>query len=286
MLPGTKERLIGKKYEQSERRICMSGKRKNSGFGILKKGPVVLCAPEGAAVLVSENRTLVCLVRHGQTNWNAELRLQGREHVPLNDTGISQAKSCGELFKEAASFGFSVDSVFCSPLGRAETTARIISENIGIETVTPEPLLLERDYGSLSGLTMEERKRNFPGGEKQAGDVESVPDAASRMKHGLVKIAKESKGGPIIAVTHGGVLNALFLCITKGRVGTGKNISENCGISLLAVSDSATIPLAYGLTGQSFKDYISAYEKKTEEINAAGSPPYISDKKTENGNYQ
>ena len=54
----------------------------------ITKTPVIHCAPAGAAHLTSGGRTLVCLVRHGQTDWNAVRRLQGREAVPLNEKGI------------------------------------------------------------------------------------------------------------------------------------------------------------------------------------------------------
>ena len=221
----------------------------------LKKIPVVLCEPEGAAILISEGRVPVFLVRHGQTDWNLVLRLQGREHVELNETGIEQSKKCAELFSRAKALGLDIEKVYTSPLMRARDTADIISNALGLGTSSVEEALIERDYGELSGLTLEERKIRFPKGERQAANVESVPDAAFRMKKALVTMTQGAKGD-LIAVTHGGVINALFLKITNGKVGTGKNLSDNCGISIVAVDKKATVPLAYNLNGEEFLDYV------------------------------
>lgn len=224
----------------------------------ITKTPVIQCPPVGAAHLTSGKRALVCLVRHGQTDWNTVRRLQGREAVPLNEKGIEQSKACGETFAKAASAGFAAARCFTSPLGRAVDTARYISEALGLGEPEVEEDLIERDYGALSGLTAEERRAVYLAGGPDP-DAEPVEDAAARMKRALVSLAKRSGGGNIVVVTHGGVINALFSVITSGRCGTGKNFSENCGISLVALGRDATIPLAYGLTGDMFLDYIKEY---------------------------
>ena len=223
----------------------------------IKKIPVILCPPKGASVLLSEGRTLVCLIRHGMTDWNATLRLQGRESVPLNEEGIAQAENCGKLLSEAAKLGLNISDIFSSPLSRAKDTADIIATGIGLEReVEVEEQLIERDYGELSGLTLEERKAKFPKGEKQAEGVESVGSSAARMKKCVYGIGKKGNGGAVAAVTHGGIINAFYLQITRSKIGTGKNICENCHVSLLAVGKGATIPLVYNLGGEMFLDYI------------------------------
>lgn len=224
--------------------------------GVLKKTPVILCDPEGASHLLSEGRTLVFLIRHGQTDCNLALRLQGRENYELNQTGIEQAYNCAALIKNSQNTGIGISKVYSSPLSRAKVTADIISNTLDLGNSIIEEGLTERDYGELSGLTLDERRAKFPKGERQAKNVESVPCAAFRMKKELVSLTKEStEKKAVIAVTHGGIINALFLKITNGRVGTGKNLSENCGISLVAVNKKTTIPLAYNLTGNIFLDY-------------------------------
>jgi len=226
--------------------------------GAITKTPIVLCRPEGAAHLLSEGRRLVCLVRHGQTDWNTVRRLQGREAVPLNEKGRSQSVECGRLLCKARDEGFEIAGVFTSPLGRAIETAKSITDELGVEEATVEPLLIERDYGELSGLTMEERKKVYRRGNLDP-EAESIPDASARMKEALVKLISSDGNGAVVAVTHGGVINALFSCVTLGRIGTGKNFSENCGISLVAVGKDVTIPLAYGLTDGVFLEYIKKF---------------------------
>ena len=224
----------------------------------LTKTPVIHCMPAGAANLTSGGRTLVCLVRHGQTDWNTVRRLQGREAVPLNEKGIEQSKACGEIFAAAREAGFFASHCFTSPLGRAADTAHYISQALGLGEPEVYEALIERDYGALSGLTAPERRAVYLAGGPDP-QAESVEDTAARMKRALVFLTKDAHGGSIVAVTHGGVINALFSVITSGRCGTGKNFSENCGVSLVAVGRDATIPLAYGLTGDMFLEYIKDY---------------------------
>lgn len=228
--------------------------------GTLKKTPVILESPESAAKMLARGMSPVFLVRHGQTDFNIILKLQGREDVALNETGVSQARECAEVLKEASKNGLSVEKVFSSPLSRAKETADIISEALNLGAVSVEWDLIERDYGELSGLTLDERKKKFPKGEKQAKNVESVPDAAKRIEKALSKITQNGKNG-VVAVTHGGVINALFLIITKSKIGTGKTLSENCGISIVATDGETVIPLAYNLRGKLLLEY-------TEKMNA------------------
>lgn len=222
---------------------------------VLKKTPVILKSPEKAAALLSDGMSPVFMVRHGQTDCNLILKLQGREDIALNETGVEQANECAASLREAEKLGLSVKKVFTSPLSRAKVTADIISDALGLEHSDTEWKLIERDYGEMSGLTLEERKKLFPRGEKQAKNVEAVPDAAHRMKKALFKITRRGKDSAI-AVTHGGIINALFLIITGGRIGTGKNISENCGISIVAVGEKSVTALAYNLKGDILLDYI------------------------------
>ncbi|MBR0303856.1 MAG: histidine phosphatase family protein [Clostridia bacterium] len=224
----------------------------------IKKASEVLCSPRGAAYLVCERRRFVCLVRHGQTDWNVTRRLQGRESVPLNDTGRSQAEECGRMFRAARDAGLEIAGVFTSPLGRAKDSAKYVTDALGLGDAVTEELLNERDYGSLSGLTPEERRAKYTLGFHDP-TIESVKDADGRMREAVALMSGKCGDGAIVAVTHGGVINALFVTVTAGRLGTGKSVSENCSVSLVAAGSDATIPLAYGLTGDDFVRYVSEY---------------------------
>lgn len=217
----------------------------------ISRKPVIMLSPEQCASLVRSGRKPVFLVRHGQTDWNCEMRLQGREDIPLNADGIAQSEQCAEMFRIAADMGLVIGGVYSSPLSRSMETARLISEGIGCEAPQAEDMLVERDYGELSGLTMEERRRKFPKGERHADGVESRFRAGTRMKGATASIAARTQGG-VVAVTHGGALGALFSVITSGRTGTGKNLSDNCGVSIVTSGRHDVIPVAFNLGKDDF----------------------------------
>ena len=232
--------------------------------------PVYLASPSRSAHLLLEGRRLICLVRHGQTDWNQIKRLQGRENVPLNETGIRQACHTAELFRRSVLYGIRFGKVCTSPLSRAVDTAGYIQAALNdpaipCDAATPPrpseelcilPQLIERDYGSLSGLTLEERRHQYPGGERQAGDVESVPAAAARMYSAFDDMLEAVPEHAIIGVTHGGILNAVFSRLTTGEIGTGKSLTVNCSVSLIAAGIGSPIPLAYNLQEQGILDYL------------------------------
>lgn len=232
--------------------------------------PVYLVSPNRGAHLLLEGRRLICLVRHGQTDWNQIKRLQGREDVPLNETGIRQACHTAELFRRSVQCGVRFGRVCTSPLSRAMDTAGYIQAALdvpsepcdttliprGADSLSVLPQLIERDYGSLSGLTLEERRHQYPGGERQAGNVESVPAAAARMCSAFDDMMEAVPEHAIIGVTHGGILNAVFSRLTSGEIGTGKSLTVNCSVSLIAAGIGSPIPLAYNLQEQGILEYL------------------------------
>jgi probable phosphoglycerate mutase len=99
----------------------------------------------------------VILVRHGQTAWNAVERFRGREDLPLNDVGLSQAERTAERicrhWKPAA--------VYSSPLSRARATAEAVARRCRL-AVEVHPDLIDIDYGKWQGYTPEEARRRYP----------------------------------------------------------------------------------------------------------------------------
>lgn len=224
---------------------------------ILPTSPYILVNPSLAARYLLEGRVLVCLIRHGQTDWNLIKRLQGRENVPLNEDGHAQAAGVSRLIEGTRNNGVSFAAVCSSPLSRAVDTAEYITGSLGIGDVCVLDSLIERDYGSLSGLTLDERKRLYPGGEKQAGNVESVPAAASRMMTAIDDMIEVSGRRTVIGVTHGGLINAAFSRLTSGEIGTGKTLTVNCSVSCIAAGIGEPIALAYNLQNESAALYIT-----------------------------
>ena len=98
--------------------------------------------------------TELYLVRHGETDWNRQRRIQGLTDIPLNDAGREQARETGSVLGRRP-----FDGIFSSPLGRALETARIIAGEVGL----PEPgvidALAERNYGEAEGMGFDEIER-------------------------------------------------------------------------------------------------------------------------------
>lgn len=96
------------------------------------------------------------LVRHAETDWNRDRRVQGFSNINLNDTGRLQAQQIGEALKREK-----LDLIYSSPLYRALDTAKAIAKHHGLE-VQEDPRLMELDQGDLDGLTPEELRASYP----------------------------------------------------------------------------------------------------------------------------
>jgi len=183
---------------------------------------------------------ILYFVRHGETDWNAEARLQGQRDVPLNAKGRAQARRCAALLRDlVARAGGRLDAFtfVSSPLSRANETMEIVRADLGLPSEPPhqtDARLVELSFGRWEGLTFPEvraadaamladRERdlwNFrpPGGESYADLLARVSDW-----HGGLSRC------PAIVVAHGGVARALMVHFgvmakddaTRGRVDQG-----------------------------------------------------------------
>lgn len=139
----------------------------------------------------------IALIRHGQTVWNAEGRMQGRSDIPLNETGREQARDAG-----AALAGSSWEVIVSSPLSRARETASIIAAHTGLELGASYDILVERDYGVVDGLTMAEITEQW-GDDRDFPGLESIESVAQRGTSALDQIAADHPGRRVIVVCHG-----------------------------------------------------------------------------------
>lgn len=146
----------------------------------------------------------VFLVRHGQTTWNLEHRLQGHLDSPLTADGIAQARTMAERLA-----GLGIRTVCSSPLGRALRTAVIIAERLGTDLVEV-PELAEVHHGDLAGMTWEEVDAAYPGlREERAANRygwafpggESYAQARARARKALSSCGWASTGLPLL-VSH------------------------------------------------------------------------------------
>jgi broad specificity phosphatase PhoE len=140
--------------------------------------------------------TTLLLVRHGETDWNAERRWQGHTDVPLNDRGREQARGLAEQLA-----GEPVDAIYASDLSRATETAEIVGARLGVPVVV-DPELREIDVGSREGLTGEEVGEREWDGEPHAAHGERVLRAVHR-------IVAAHPAGRVLVVAHGGCLRRI-----------------------------------------------------------------------------
>lgn len=172
--------------------------------------------------------TTVLLVRHGETDWNLERRVQGQTDTPLNQTGRRQARA---LARELADDR--IDAVYASDLGRALDTARAVANPRGLE-VHPVPELREKDFGSWEGLTDDEVLERFPDARAGPwGDAETPEEVVERVLGALRRIAERHPGDHVLVVSHGGPLRAVL----RHCAVDGVDQIANCHVARIAVQD-------------------------------------------------
>ena len=168
--------------------------------------------------------TRIIAVRHGETAWNVDARIQGQLDIGLNDTGRWQARRVGEALASEP-----ITAVYSSDLGRAHETARAVAEVTGVPVVSDEGLR-ERSFGIFEGKTFDEihetwpdhahnwRKR-IPEWQPPEGG-ESLLELRERVTRTIQELAARHPGEQIVVVAHGGVLDTLY------RVATGQEVNS------------------------------------------------------------
>ncbi len=168
-----------------------------------------------------ENVTILSLVRHGQTDWNLQHRIQGSTDIPLNETGRDQAHQSSRAL--AASHW---DAIYTSPLLRAAETAEIIAQDLGLAAPKIDPRIVERSFGEVEGMTDTERSVNFPVGSIVPG-AESREDLRKRGVAAINDIADAHPGQRVIVVAHGGVLGQILRHISNDALPGPKDMIPN-----------------------------------------------------------
>lgn len=199
--------------------------------------------------------TLV-IVRHGETAWNAERRVQGQLDIPLNALGLEQASAVG-----AALASGQFDAIYSSDLSRARQTAAPAAQALGLEVALDERLR-ERHYGVFETLTYSECERRYPEDfarflarepEFDFRTGESLRAFAERATGCLAEIAARHAGESVLVFTHGGVLDKLYrratgMPLTKPRdfripnAGINRVTIEGADWRILAWADCAHLP--------------------------------------------
>lgn len=162
------------------------------------------------------------LLRHAETVWNRQKRIQGRMDSPLTETGIDRYRSWGKFL---ASSQWSWNRIICSPSPRTRESARIINEQLGVVIETADGLR-EQDWGKWEGLTMEELNDNFAEELKQleqSGWDFKPPSGESRLEvrkracTTLMRYAEQYPEEQLLVVSHQGVIKSLIYAIEDRR---------------------------------------------------------------------
>jgi len=162
--------------------------------------------------------TRIIAIRHGETAWNVDARIQGHLDIPLNDIGLWQAARAGEALA-----GERLDAIYSSDLARAQTTAQAVAGTTGAPLVLDSGLR-ERCFGSFEGRTFKEIEAEQPEQAQRwrKRDPDFVPDGGgeslamlkSRIQHTVERLAAQHTGGQIALVAHGGVMDVLYRLAT------------------------------------------------------------------------
>jgi probable phosphoglycerate mutase len=197
--------------------------------------------------------TRVFALRHGETAWNVDSRIQGQLDVPLNELGRWQARKLGRALADE---GISV--LYASDLGRAHETARAVSDAIGVPVLV-ERGLRERGFGVFEGQTFKEIEERWPELSQRwrKRDPEFGPEGGETLRDFYLRcvdvatrLASRHPGQTIAMVAHGGVLDCLYRAAAHidlqgartwqlGNASINRLLYTPGGFSLVGWSDSA-----------------------------------------------
>ena len=155
---------------------------------------------------------MLYIVRHGQTDWNLEGRMQGQTNIPLNETGRVEAKELGEKLSS-----FKIDRIISSDLSRVVETAEIINQSLN-KPMTHDIRLREVHYGTIEGkLKTEISKEHWRLFNEDPSKInaESFEDIYLRVKSFFSDLPKNEN---ILIVTHGGFIR-MMLYFSENRLG-------------------------------------------------------------------
>jgi probable phosphoglycerate mutase len=164
--------------------------------------------------------TRILAIRHGETAWNVDTRLQGHLDIPLNEEGLRQAEHLARALAEREE----VNAIYASDLSRAHATAQAIAKAMG-HTVSTHMGLRERHFGVFQGRTFGEveselpdhawhwRKRTPDWSPPEGG--ESLLVLRERIVRTVDELAARHAGQQIVLVAHGGVLDILYRAATR-----------------------------------------------------------------------
>ncbi|QSI28995.1 histidine phosphatase family protein [Variovorax sp. RKNM96] len=165
-----------------------------------------------------QEATRLIAVRHGETAWNVDTRIQGQIDIGLNATGLWQAQRAGQALADE-----DIGVIYASDLSRAWQTAEEIARPHGL-AVQPEPRLRERAFGHLEGMSFAEIESMLPEDAKRWRERdpefepvggESLLTFRDRVTRVAAELAARHPGQLVTLVAHGGVMDVLYRAATR-----------------------------------------------------------------------
>lgn len=163
------------------------------------------------------NATQIIAIRHGETDWNVDARIQGHTDIPLNDTGLWQAQQLAQALADAP-----LAHIYSSDLQRALVTAQTLAARNGA-ALTHDARLRERCFGAFEGQRFVDIEAADPASalrwrKREPGfappDGESLQTLQDRIAQAVHALASQHLGQHIAIVAHGGVLDSLYRLAT------------------------------------------------------------------------
>lgn len=164
---------------------------------------------------------LIYVIRHGQTDWNAQRRLQGQKDIPMNATGLEQARQNGIALQDILGDRVDEFDFVASPLGRTRATMEIIRTAMGLPPLAyrTDPRLVEISFGDWEGSTLKELKatQRERVQERNASKWDFIPPGDAAESYEILSWRTGSWLNSVdrstVCVTHGGVIRTLFKLI-------------------------------------------------------------------------
>jgi len=201
---------------------------------------------------VFDEVTRILAVRHGETAWNVDRRLQGQIDISLNAVGQEQARRLAEALADE-----DLDAIVCSDLVRARDTAQAVSDRTGLALST-DAGLRERHFGIFQGHTYDEVERLWPEESARwrrrepdfgAEDGETLQGFYDRCVATASRLAEAHPGRTLLLVTHGGVLDCLYRAASRVELNAPRTWElANTGVNRLLYTPQGFTLVGWGDT--------------------------------------
>ncbi len=187
--------------------------------------------------------TTICLIRHGQTDWNKKGLVQGRTNNRLNEVGIKQANDAADFLLESDP---TWDVILSSPLSRAYETAVIIAKKLNFsEEIATDPIFMERKFGIAEGKVLDKVMYEEIFQEKIEG-LESLHDLQQRGLSALLKVAKVYPGKKVMITTHSQFIKGILSVLDSSFDFT--MYLKNSSLNYFTITDDQIKIVKYNIT--------------------------------------